>query len=107
MEKLLYSLSRHHSCDKRVLGKTIEIAPFERPAEILKWMKDFKTHFPAYNITSWIAVDDMPLENMHHKMSGHCVLTTITHGFLKHHIRIAEDLVGSRSSPVSVTQLHP
>ncbi|GMI23783.1 hypothetical protein TeGR_g13263 [Tetraparma gracilis] len=101
MDKLLQSLGAH-DCASRVLGKTVEIAPFERPAEILKWLKDFSQNFPKHVVENWIAVDDMPLESMHHKMGGHCVLTTISHGFLKHHIRISEDLITSRESPVSV-----
>ena len=104
MEKLLSSLASY-DCSSLVLGKTTEIAPFERPAEICKWLKDFKQRFPDHKVDSWIAVDDMPLEAMSPAtMAGHCVLTTITHGFLKRHVQVAKNLLSDRDSPVSVRQ---
>jgi len=105
MEKLLFSLDNNANgtpVAHRVLGKTVEIAPFERPAEILQWIRDFKKGFPSIQVTDWIAVDDMPLANMHPKMQGHCVLTTIQAGFLNKHIAESFGKIGHRDSPVSV-----
>ena len=68
-------------------------APFERPAEIIKWMVDVKQRY-GLEVSGWIAVDDMPLEQMQPVlMHGHCVLTSIQRGFERHHIAQGERLL--------------
>ncbi|GMH56280.1 hypothetical protein TrST_g4135 [Triparma strigata] len=100
MTKLLSCL-RQYDCEERVLGKTCEIAPFERPAEIMKWMKDAKRQF-GLEVSGWVALDDMPLEQMSADMANHCVLTTIQRGFERHHISMGERILnagGARNGP--------
>ena len=91
MDKLLSCLNKK-DCGSRVIGKTEEIAPFERPSEILKWLRDAKSLYNL-DVENWIAVDDMPLEEMSAGMNRHCVLTTIEKGFESHHLRQAEKLL--------------
>jgi len=96
MAKLLSCLNQY-DCEERVLGKTSEIAPFERPAEIVKWMADAKQRY-GLEVAGWIAIDDMPLEQMQPSlMHRHCVLTTIQRGFERHHIAQGERLLIPRS----------
>ena len=103
MAKLLSCLKRYQ-CDTRVLGKTEQIAPFERPKEIIKWLRDAKAKFGMVPL-NWLAVDDMPLEEMAPGcMGGHCCLTTIERGFENVHLRTAEQtMMKMRGSVTTVT----
>ncbi len=106
MEKLLHCLGKGvDECDigSRVLGKTPDIAAFERPREILSWLRDFRNMFPHHQVLSWVCVDDMPLEEMGgDKFEDHCVKTTITRGFEPKHSTELYGKLTQRSSPVSV-----
>lgn len=103
MAKLMSSLKRF-DCDRRVIGKTEQIAAFERPREILKWLRDAKANYGMV-VENWLAVDDMPLEDMSPAtMGGHCCLTTIERGFEAVHLRTAEQtMMKGRNSVTTVT----
>ena len=44
---ILLSALRLFNCECRVIGKTIQIAPFERPDEIMDWIHNFED-FPRW-----------------------------------------------------------
>jgi len=89
---ILLSALRLFNCECRVIGKTIQIAPFERPDEIMDWIHNFEDRY-ATKIDSWIAVDDMPLEQMSLDMFDKCILTSYTYGFVKCMIPYGEELL--------------
>lgn len=91
MYKLMSSL-RLFNCEYRVIGKTIEISPFDRPDEIMDWIYNFEERY-ATKIDSWIAVDDMRLEQMSKDMCEKCILTDSRYGFIKCMIPYGEELL--------------
>ena len=99
MNKLMTCL-KQHDVDERVIGKTPQIAPFERPAEIMSWL-DVASRQYGLDVASWVALDDMPLEEMDRSsMGGRCVLTTIQAGLCKKHVRMAEELLHAQEAMI-------
>ena len=91
MNKLVSSLAIH-GVEDRVIGKTIQIAPFERPAEIMNWIQGLESNYEL-RVDAWVAVDDMPLEQMSRDMRGKCILTNIIDGFLLPMVGAGEEIL--------------